>query len=99
MRRHDRLTALGILVLHFTPRQIRYEPEHVLAMIRTALASRQGQQSQLGFGRCRRHRRAAAETPTVRRARDSTGIRERQPLASQVGSVPVRAARVARDSG
>jgi len=49
MRRHDRLTALGILVLHFTPVQIRYEPEHVLAMIRTALASRQGQQPQLGI--------------------------------------------------
>src|SRR5215470_17634711 len=49
MRRHDRLTALGILVLHFTPRQIRNEPDQVLAMIRTALASRRGQQPQLGI--------------------------------------------------
>jgi very-short-patch-repair endonuclease len=40
MRRHDRLTALGILVLHFTPRQIRSEPEHVLETIRAALACR-----------------------------------------------------------
>lgn len=40
MRRHARMTALGILVLHFTPRQIRAEPEHVLSTIRQALASR-----------------------------------------------------------
>lgn len=40
MRRHAKLTALGILVLHFTPRQIREEPDQVLASIRQALASR-----------------------------------------------------------
>jgi len=42
MRRHARLTALGILVLHFSPRQIRDEPDQVLATIRAALASRRG---------------------------------------------------------
>lgn len=40
MSRHAKLTALGILVLHFTPRQIRQEPDQVLATIRQALASR-----------------------------------------------------------
>lgn len=40
MSRHARLTSLGILVLHFTPRQIRDEPDQVLATIRQALASR-----------------------------------------------------------
>jgi very-short-patch-repair endonuclease len=40
MARHARLTALGILVLHFTPRQIRDQPDQVLATIRQALASR-----------------------------------------------------------
>ena len=43
MRRHARLTALGVLVLHFSPRQIRDEPDQVLATIRAALASRRGQ--------------------------------------------------------
>lgn len=42
MRRHARMTALGILVLHFTPRQIRHEPDEVLKIIRQALASRNG---------------------------------------------------------
>jgi very-short-patch-repair endonuclease len=37
MRRHDRLTALGLLVLHFSPRQIRTEPDVVVAAIRSAL--------------------------------------------------------------
>jgi very-short-patch-repair endonuclease len=37
MRRHAVLTALGILVLHFSPRQIRTEPETVVAAIRSAL--------------------------------------------------------------
>ena len=40
INRHARLTALGVLVLHFTPRQIRQEPDQVLATIRQALASR-----------------------------------------------------------
>ena len=44
MRRHARMTAHGILVLHFTPRQIREEPDEVLATIREALGSRRGQQ-------------------------------------------------------
>lgn len=43
MRRHSRMTAHGILVLHFTPRQIREEPDDVLATIRDALGSRRGQ--------------------------------------------------------
>lgn len=42
MRRHARMTALGILVLHFTPRQIREEPDEVLATIRAALGSHGG---------------------------------------------------------
>jgi hypothetical protein len=42
MRRHARLTALDILVLHFSPRQIRDEPDQVLGAIRAALASRRG---------------------------------------------------------
>lgn len=42
MSRHAKMTALGILVLHFSPRQIRHEPERVLATIRQALASRNG---------------------------------------------------------
>lgn len=45
MRRHARMTALGILVLHFTPRQIREEPQQVLDTIRAALSSRRGQQA------------------------------------------------------
>jgi very-short-patch-repair endonuclease len=43
MRRHGRMTARGILVLHFTPRQIREEPADVLAKIRAALGARRGQ--------------------------------------------------------
>jgi very-short-patch-repair endonuclease len=43
MRRHARLTALGISVLHFSPRQIRDEPDQVLGAIRAALANRRGQ--------------------------------------------------------
>jgi len=42
LRRHDRMTAAGILVLHFTPRQIRGEPDQVLATIRAALVRRRG---------------------------------------------------------
>jgi len=37
LRRHARLTAHGILVLHFTPRQVRTEPAQVVAAIRAAL--------------------------------------------------------------
>lgn len=40
MRRHARMTALGILVLHFTPRQIRQQPDYVLAAIKAAVRSR-----------------------------------------------------------
>ncbi len=43
MRRHARMTSLGILVLHFSPRQVRREPAEVLAAIRSALRSRAGQ--------------------------------------------------------
>jgi very-short-patch-repair endonuclease len=38
MSRHDRLVARGVLLLHFTPRQIRTEPEEVVGQIRAALA-------------------------------------------------------------
>ena len=45
LRRHARLTAHGILVLHFTPKQIRAEPAAVAAAIRAALdAARVGGQ-------------------------------------------------------
>jgi hypothetical protein len=37
MRRHDRLVARGVLVLHFTPARIRAEPQAVAAEIRSAL--------------------------------------------------------------
>ena len=39
MARHDRLVAQGVLLLHFTPRQIRTEPDQVAARIRAALAA------------------------------------------------------------
>ncbi len=39
MRRHDRLAAHGVLLLHFTPRQIRTAPDEVAAQIRAALAA------------------------------------------------------------
>jgi very-short-patch-repair endonuclease len=37
MRRHAQLTAHGVLVLHFSPRQIRTEPGVVVAAIQNAL--------------------------------------------------------------
>jgi very-short-patch-repair endonuclease len=43
MRRHARMTALGILVLHFSPRQLRLEPDQVVRAIAQALESRRGQ--------------------------------------------------------
>jgi hypothetical protein len=43
MRHHARMTSLGILVLHFSPRQVRGEPAEVVAAIRSALQSRAGQ--------------------------------------------------------
>ncbi len=43
MRRHTRLSALGIMVLHYSPRQIRDEPDEVLTTIRNALDRRKGQ--------------------------------------------------------
>jgi very-short-patch-repair endonuclease len=45
MNRHARMTALGILVLHFSPRQIRHDPDQVLSIIRQALESRRGHPS------------------------------------------------------
>jgi very-short-patch-repair endonuclease len=39
MRRHARLTAAGVLVLHFSPRQIRDEPGQVVAAIAAALGA------------------------------------------------------------
>lgn len=39
MKRHDRMTAAGILVLHFTPRMIRTEPDLVVTRIRQALSA------------------------------------------------------------
>jgi hypothetical protein len=46
MRRHARLTALGLHVLHFSPRQIREEPDYVLATIGAALRVRPEQVAQ-----------------------------------------------------
>jgi hypothetical protein len=46
--RHARMTAQGILVLHFTPKQIRTEPAQVVAALRAALdAGRTGGQLQV----------------------------------------------------
>jgi very-short-patch-repair endonuclease len=46
LRRHARMTARGILVLHFTPKQIRAQPDQVAAAIRAALeAGRAGRRS------------------------------------------------------
>jgi hypothetical protein len=42
LRRHAEMSAHGIIVLHFTPGQIRREPERVLAAIRKALSSASG---------------------------------------------------------
>jgi hypothetical protein len=39
MLRHDRMAAAGIRVLHFSPKQIRTEPDMVIATIRQALAT------------------------------------------------------------
>jgi hypothetical protein len=39
MRRHARLTSAGVLVLHFSPRQIRTEPAEVAAAISAALSA------------------------------------------------------------
>jgi len=41
MARHDRLVAHGVLLLHFTPQQIRTAPEEVAAQLRAALAAGQ----------------------------------------------------------
>ncbi len=38
MARHAAMTAHGILVLHFSPRQIREQPDYVIATIRAAIA-------------------------------------------------------------
>ncbi|HET7012416.1 MAG TPA: hypothetical protein VFI65_00795 [Streptosporangiaceae bacterium] len=37
MARHSRMTAQGILVGHFTPRQVRTEPRRVVAELRSAI--------------------------------------------------------------
>ena len=42
MRRHDRLVARGVLLLHFTPGQIRSAPDEVTAQIRAALVTGRG---------------------------------------------------------
>jgi hypothetical protein len=43
MRRHDRLVARGVLLLHFSPQQIRTDPDGVVRDIRSALAAGRGQ--------------------------------------------------------
>ncbi|HEY2521252.1 MAG TPA: hypothetical protein VGJ19_14160 [Streptosporangiaceae bacterium] len=42
MARHDRLVAHGVLLLHFTPGQIRTAPDQVAAQIRAALTAGRG---------------------------------------------------------
>lgn len=42
IRRHARMTARGILVLHFTPRQIGTEQDQVVAALRAALEAGRG---------------------------------------------------------
>ena len=42
LRRHARLTSEGLLVLHFTPKQIRTEPEQVIATLCATLDARRG---------------------------------------------------------
>jgi very-short-patch-repair endonuclease len=42
MRRHDRLVAQGVLLLHFTPKQIRDRPDEVVDQIRAALVAGRG---------------------------------------------------------
>jgi hypothetical protein len=37
MQRHGRMTAAGIRVVHFSPRHIRAEPAHVIAIIRDTI--------------------------------------------------------------
>jgi very-short-patch-repair endonuclease len=49
LRRHARMSAQGILALHFTPRQIRTEPAQVIATIRAALDAGRASR-QLGAG-------------------------------------------------
>ncbi len=39
MRRHARMSTHGILVLHFSPRQIRTDPARAIATIRDTLAA------------------------------------------------------------
>ena len=41
MRRHDKLVAHGVLLLHFTPHQIRTAPDEVITQIRAALIAGQ----------------------------------------------------------
>jgi very-short-patch-repair endonuclease len=43
MARHARMTALGILVLHFTPNQIKSEPGEVTSLMRQTLINRRDQ--------------------------------------------------------
>jgi hypothetical protein len=42
IRRHDRLVAHGVLLLHFTPQQIRTAPDEVTAQVQAALAAGRG---------------------------------------------------------
>jgi very-short-patch-repair endonuclease len=42
MQRHARMSAHGIIVLHFSPSQIRHEPTRVITDIRSALAVGRG---------------------------------------------------------
>lgn len=42
MRRHDQLVARGVLLLHFTPRRIRTDPDAIVLEILSALAAGRG---------------------------------------------------------
>jgi very-short-patch-repair endonuclease len=39
MRRHAELSARGLMVLHFSPKQLRQEPQRVAATVRATLAA------------------------------------------------------------
>ena len=63
MRRHARMTAQGILVLHFTPKQIRTEPAQVVAALRAALDA--GRTGRPASGHCPRPAEPARRAGSV----------------------------------
>ena len=54
LKHHNELTAAGILVLHFTPKQIREEPGRVLHQIENAYRERRKRRRSRAAGSSRR---------------------------------------------